>query len=446
VPRDLDWAGLHEFAYFGSTLGTQTLLSHVSKVESGTWLSLDREGSHKEAFWRVEDTKPVHDNIETATARVRALFEASVKRHLISDVPVGAFLSGGVDSSAVTLVAARSAKLSTYSVSFDFDPGELPRAKLVASRAGTDHHEIAIRGPDIAETIRALVRQHDQPFGDAANVPLYLLAQRLGGSPKVVLQGDGGDEMFAGYRRYNVLAFVRLWQAVARARPVLDRLPQSRTQQRLQRFLRAVGDPDPARRMALLLTEDPETPSPMRLFGEAARERATAFDPFARYRELAVRLRHLPEVQRMLHTDTRVLLPDIFCEKVDRSTMAHSLEVRLPFLDNELTDYVLGLPSTYKVRRLEKKWLLRRTLRGVVPDQVLDAPKRGFGVPYGEWLRGPLRRMLEESVLEGRAQKEGLLDRNSCHKVIDEHVSGRQGHGFLLYKALNFALWYEAYG
>jgi len=131
--------------------------------------------------------------------------------------------------------------------------------------------------------------------------------------------------------------------------------------------------------------------------------------------------------------------------KVDRSTMAFGLEVRLPFLDNELTEYVLGLPWQYKVHGLQKKWLLRRALRGTVPDSVLDAPKRGFGVPYGAWLRGPLRATLEEALFEGAACRAGLFDVASCRKTIDEHTAQSQNHGYLLYKMLQFALWYERY-
>lgn len=445
VPREIDWSGLTEYAYFGNALGERTLFTNTAKLRAGHWLTFDRSGTRQGAFWQVDDVRPVHDSIETATDRVRTLLDAAVQRHLIADVPVGVFLSGGIDSSALTLLSARRSRLASYSVSFDFDQGELPLARKVAERAGTDHHELAVRGADIGDVIRALVRHHDQPFGDAANVPLYLLAKELGGELKAVLQGDGGDEVFAGYRRYNVLAFSRAWQILARAKGVLDVIPRSPRQQRLRRFLRAIGEPDPGRRMALLLTEESESPPPTRLFAAGPRECMSHVEPFGRYAELAQRLNRIPPVQRMLHTDSSILLPDIFCEKVDRSTMAYSLEVRLPLLDTELTDYVLGLPWHYKVRGLQKKWLLRRALRGIVPDSVLDAPKRGFGVPYGAWLRGPLRDLLEEVLLSGKAQRDGLVDADACRRAIDEHVAGRQNHGFLLYKMLNFALWVEAY-
>ena len=446
VERRLDWQALHEYCYYGNALGRRTLFAGIRRLEAGHWLRFSAKGTDSAPFWRVDDVRPVADDVDTATARVRSLLEASVERHLESDVPIGSFLSGGIDSSAVTTLAARrsGARIATYSVAFDDRTGELPMAKMVADRAGTEHHEVRVRGANIEATVRALVRHHDLPFGDAANIPLYLLARELEGRLKVVLQGDGGDEVFAGYRRYNVLAFSKVWQLLARGAPLLDRMPVQRHQQRLRRFLRAIGEREPGRMMGLMMSEEPDVPAPTRLLAPEVRAQLGT-TPFARYEELAARLAHLPPVQKMLHTDCAVLLPDHFCEKVDRATMAFGLEVRLPFLDNELTDYVLGLPWQYKVRRLQKKWLLRRALRGTVPDAILDAPKQGFGVPYGDWLRGPLKPLLQESVLSGAAARDGVLDRHACERTIAAHDAGLENHGFLLYKMCCFAIWYEDY-
>ncbi|SDB36890.1 asparagine synthase (glutamine-hydrolyzing) [Bauldia litoralis] len=440
VTARIDAPGLHEFCWYGTTLGARTLFAGIERLEPGHHLTIDRDGARQASFWRIDHVRPCADTLEDATARVTSLLEAAVRRHLISDVPVGVLLSGGIDSSAITTLAARHAsRVDSYTVSFDFDPGEMAKARLVAEHVGTSHHEFVVRGADIAGVIRALVRQHDQPFGDAANIPLYLVAQQLGGKPKVVLQGDGGDEIFAGYRRYNVLAFERLWRALARGAPALQLLPRHA---RLERLLHAVGAPDPGRRMALLLTEESAQSAPTRLLGADARVSAEQTDPFVRYGELHRRVGPLDPVQRMLYTDASILLPDLFCEKVDRATMAHGLEVRLPFLDTELTDYVIGLPSSSKVRWLGKKWLLRRALRGTVPDTILNGPKRGFGVPYRAWLRGPLLPVLEATLLHGRS---GMFDPEACRRAIDEHATGRVDHGFLLYKMLQLALWAEEY-
>jgi asparagine synthase (glutamine-hydrolysing) len=203
----------------------------------------------------------------------------------------------------------------------------------------------------------------------------------------------------------------------------------------------AMGDRDPAMRMARLLVEDPLEPSPLQAFTKELREELSRCDPFARYRTTADRLRGLDPVQKMLHTDATILLPDIFLEKVDRATMTYGIEVRVPFLDVELGQYAMGLPGSQKVRGLQKKWLLRKALRGIVPDDILDGPKTGFGVPYGHWLRGPLRSFMEDYLLGSSCS--GIFDTRVLKKWIGEHVAKRQDHGFRLYKMLNLAIWYH---
>ncbi|HEV2146809.1 MAG TPA: asparagine synthase C-terminal domain-containing protein, partial [Longimicrobiaceae bacterium] len=202
---------------------------------------------------------------------------------------------------------------------------------------------------------------------------------------------------------------------------------------------------DPALRMALLLTVETPRSSPLRVMSAGARERLRGSDPFRAYRECQARFRGLDPVQRMLRTDLSVLLPNTFLEKVDKSTMAHSVEVRVPFLDNALSAYAVGLPASYKVRRGEKKWILRRALRGIVPDEVLDGPKTGFGVPYEYWLRAPLAGFMREVLTDPATSRWGIFDTRALTACMDDHVSGRRNHGFLLWKCLHLALWHRAY-
>ena len=206
APR-IDWHGLHEYLYYNTALGARTLYAGVSKLLPGHKLTLDVEsGLNIGPYCSIFDVEPVADDFATAAERVRALLDRAVRDHLVSDVPVGVFLSGGIDSSAITAFASRHyrGRLSTYSAGFDFEGersvNELPKARLVAEHFGTDHHELHVAGGDVASVIERLVGHHDAPFGDAANIPLYLLCEQLGGAHKVILQGDGGDEIFAGYR------------------------------------------------------------------------------------------------------------------------------------------------------------------------------------------------------------------------------------------------------
>jgi len=447
VDRGIDWAALHEYLYFGNPLRDRTMFRSVREVLPGHFLTIGDGGITDSTYWRVEETPVIHDDLDTATRRVREGLEQAVKRHLISDVPVGVFLSGGIDSTALTALASRhyQGRLRTYSCGFDFDRGvnELPKARRVAEAFGTEHHEIHIAGGALPETIEQLVRAHDEPFGDCADIPLYLLCKELRGAVKVILQGDGGDEIFAGYRRYNVLSYDRTWRAMARLAPVfMSVVPRRPTYYRAARFFQAMGHPDPAIRLALFMTMESQDLPPTRMLSSGARSRSEAHDPFASYREAHGRLCDLDPVQRSLYADTMLLLPDQFLEKVDKATMAHGIEVRVPFLDAELSDYALGLPAHLKVRRGQKKFILRRALRGIVSDDILDGPKTGFGVPYAHWLRTTLADYARSAILDGGA---GLIDRAAVESAFREHIDGRRNHGFILWKLLNLALWMRFY-
>jgi asparagine synthase (glutamine-hydrolysing) len=451
VRRRVDPQALHEYLYYGAPLGSRSLYAGVTELLPGHCATFDASAFRARPYARLEDHRPVDDDVPTATAEVARLLDHSVERHLIADVPVGVFLSGGIDSSTLTALASRhySGRLRTYSVAFDFQPGEgeLPRARQVATRFGTDHHELRVSTRNITETIESLVSAHDEPFGDAANIPLYLLAEQLRGTIKVVLQGDGGDELFGGYRRHALLRWNGAWWALARLLPpaLAAALPLP-GHDRIARLVAAFAPADPALRMALLLTDETMAAPPTRLLSTEALRRIEGTDPFLRYREMNARFAVRDPVDRMLHTDCSIILPDIYLEKVDRSTMAHGLEVRVPMLDKDLAAYVMGLPSQYKVRGVEKKWILRRAMRGVLPDAILDAPKHGFGVPFETWLRKPLASYLKAVLLDGGVARSGFFEPAVLERTIAEHTSGRREHGFLLWKALHLELWFRRYG
>lgn len=450
IPPSMNWDALHEYLYYGNPLRANTMYEGIRELLPGHVMMIDRTGSRATCYWSAADVEPVHDGLDAATGCVRDRLEAAVRRHLISDVPVGVFLSGGIDSSAITAFASKhyQGRLKTYSVGFDFERGvnELPKARRVAEFFGTEHQELQISAPNMPEIIERLVRAHDEPFADAANIPLYLLCEKLEGKIKVILQGDGGDEIFAGYRRYNVLAHERFWRFVAFFAPKFAMMAPKRPEvYRGMRFFQAMGQRDPALRMALLMTQEPAEDPPLRVLTREARRRLQASDPFKAYREQYQRFKHLDPVQRMLYVDSLILLPDQFLEKVDKSTMACSIEIRVPFLDADLSSYAMGLPSSMKVRNAQKKWILRRALRGIVPDYILDGPKTGFGVPFEYWLKGPLAEYMKSVLLDPSVLAQGLFDRASLEACMAEHIAGRRNNGFLLYKLLNLALWQKFY-
>jgi asparagine synthase (glutamine-hydrolysing) len=446
-----DISKIHEWVYFGTTLGEKTLYRGIQRLLPGHYLEVDlvtfkysisRYWSPRRNGESVGHTGTVDDRVKETRERL----DTAVRRQLVSDVPVGVFLSGGIDSSAIVAFASRhySGRLSTYTAGFDFDKGinELARAKRIAGRFGTNHHELHVSGYEIGEVVERMVEHHGMPFSDAANIPLYLLSSQIRGTAKVIMQGDGGDEMFGGYSRYTTLSFIKAAQAAARVAHFANGLTPRRTgYYRRQRYINALRSRDRAELFALLLTEEDRQSAPASIFDAGIRREIMRADPFSRYRECELESRGEDPVNQMLLIDAMVILPDIFLEKVDRSTMAASIEVRVPFLDNDLVEFCLGLTGPEKVHFGQKKWLLKRALRGIVPEEVLKGRKTGFGVPYGYWLRGALKPLFFDHLETFVLRHPQVLDRALILKRYKEHESGERDRSFLLWKILNFVIW-----
>lgn len=451
--RSIDDQAFSEYLWYGNAFEDRTIYRNVRALQPGHQLIVEDGGARIHTWWRIEqwlpNTPPRLDAREAASA-VRDVVDRAVARQLMSDVPVGIFLSGGVDSSSIAASAALASgrKLSSYSVGFDFVDGvqELHKARRIAQTLGLDHHELHVSGGAIDEVIMTLVKSHDEPFGDAANIPLYLLGHELRGTIKVVLQGDGGDEMFAGYRRYSILRHAAFWRLWPHCLEYGFNAFPGRLGARIARFAAAAGHHDPAMRMALLLTMESLRDPPTAMLADGARqslERNT--DPFAAYRRCASRFSNVEPVQQMLLTDISLQLPSQFLTKVDRATMANGIEARVPLLDEQIASFAVGLPTNLKVRGTEKKIVLRQAMRGRLPNDILDGPKTGFGVPYSEWLRSSLYEFARAAVLDVRFVERFRMDRAHLERTFDEHRSGRRDRGFLLWKMLQLALWSREY-
>jgi len=444
-------AALHEFAYYGTALGGKTLFDGITQVAPGECRRWVDGKPSIQRYWSFPSTLSeggqAHAEIAQASVigKTRELLENAVATQLTGEVPLGVFLSGGLDSSCITAFASKhyGGRLSTFSVGFDFNiVDELPLARRVAAHFGTEHNELLIRGADVGGIVQSLVTCHDSPFSDAANIPLYLLCKELTGKIKVVLQGDGGDEIFGGYRRYATLSneLPLRWLSQLVRTPLAGLMPD-----RLRRYLQCFTPRQRAERMARLLTVETVNPAPTRIFSEHVRNSLATYDPFSRYREVEMSLSAFDAVQAMLLTDMQIILPDVFLEKVDKSTMAHGIEVRVPLLENSLVDYMISLPSRVKVRHGKQKWLMREALRGVLPDFVLNAPKQGFGVPFSNWLRGPLKELFEDVVFATNYSTTHLFDLPTVRNLFDQHLRKQRDHGFLLWKTMNLALWQQQY-
>lgn len=441
---------LAEYLWYGNPHGNRTFYKGVRSLEPGQWLIVEGGKKRVECWWRVEEwlDRPLTSRtLEEAAEEVRHAVDIAVSRQLVADVPVGIFLSGGVDSSTVAAAAAaQNFSLNSYSASFDFDGGvnELAKAARVASHLGLSHHELRISGADLPDVLRRLSKAHDEPFGDAANIPLYLMCKQLQGNVRVVLQGDGGDEVFAGYRRYAVLRNAHWWRLWPDALTPLARAGGA-IGHRFVRMANAAGNSDPALRMAYLLTQETTFFRPEGLLLESRqRELAESTDPFLAYRIAADRFRHRDAVDQMLLTDLTVQLPCQFLTKVDRSTMAAGVEARVPLLDEKIAQLAVNMPSLWKAKGAQKKIVLRKSQSSRLPADILNGPKTGFGVPYEHWLRSSLYEFSQERLLDNGFAKSFGIDRIAVERALEEHRNKSVDRGYILWKLLQLALFYEA--
>ena len=442
VKRELSYQGLHEYIHFSTTLGESTFYSGIKKLKAGHYIEFNLNSKSLYIYpYRLNYTiRPSKDSLEEAIYNIRELFEESVKSQLVSDVPVGIFLSGGVDSTAITAFASKHyrGRLKTFSAGFDFDKGfnELPNAKFISERFNTEHYEFHIKGEDTVDILERLNYYFDQPFGDAANIPLYLMSRELKGKHKVVLQGDGGDELFAGYKYYFRAKNEKLFRLFSKAVTSFDFLiPKSSRYYRMLRSMYAISQEDRALIPARFYSQEMINESNINLFKEEYRDRLKEVNPFKYHLSFHERFKDMDLLQELLYTDMNIILPDQYLEKVDRATMANSLEIRVPFLDNNLADYAMSLPSKYKVYGKEKKYLLKKAFEGVIPNRILYGKKRGFGVPFSYWLRSSMSDFMREEIISSNIYREDIC------KVIDEHILGKRDHGFLLWKLLNLSIW-----
>jgi len=449
---DCDTSGIHEWIFYGNSLGQRTLYHGICQLLPGHFLRLDLESFKTEttAYWSLQEestiARQVHRPTQDLIATTRNLLETAVARQLVSDVPVGVFLSGGIDSSAITAFASRhhAGRLSTFSAGFDDPhyPDERPKACRVAKHFGTDHHELFIDGRDVAGVVEALIDHHGMPFFDAANIPLYLMAEKVSGQIKVVLQGDGGDEVFGGYRRYATLRMHSLLHAFAGVgRISAVALPASSLRQRILRYCNIFGQKDLGVTIGLLLTAEDLSGKALDVFDVSFRKQIATSDPMARYREVRAHFARLDAGQQMSMVDLSIQLPDIYLEKVDRSTMAHGLEVRVPFLDHDLVDFAARIPGYRKMPYGQKKWLLKKSLRGIVPDFVLDGPKTGFNVPFKHWLMGPLRRHFVDHLELFERANPRVIQRSTIDHKFEITEQGKGDFSSLLWKLYNFTVW-----
>ena len=447
LPRgEIDLDALEAFLAFNSIPAPLTIFREVRKLPAGHLL-LWEDGSVRVKRFARPAPVPVDELRDDEEAELveelRARLRDAVRAHLVSDVPVGVLLSGGVDSSFLAALAAEESAepLRTFSIGFEersFD--ELADARRVAERYATQHRELVLR-PDAALLLPALAEAFDEPFADSSALPTYLVAQLAAGDVKVALSGEGGDELFGGYYTYAAdLLAARVGGLARLARPLVERLPTSTAKAsfdyRAKRFVRAAHLPPLERHHGWKEIFSAETRA--ELTGGAS-----GFDPVeilrARFRETE----GADELARLQDVDLGVYLVDDLLVKTDRASMAHSLETRVPYLDSVVTNLALALPTRHKIRGLSKKVLLRKAADPLLPREIVHGKKRGFSIPAATWLRGELEPFARETLSADTLRRQGFFRPEVVSRLLDDHVAGREDRSRQLWGLLAFTLWHE---
>ena len=451
-----DPVGISHYLTYGYVPGSGSAFLGVRKLPPGHYLTWRDGRTEVVRYWRLRRDQKQERPEEEWCQEILARLEEAVRLRMISDVPLGAFLSGGIDSSAVVALMSRAGAgpVKTFSIGFE-EPeyNELKYARQVAERFGTEHHELVVR-PDAVAILPKLAWHYDEPFADSSAVPTYYVAQMTREHVTVALNGDAGDESFGGYDRYvaNLLAasFDR-WPGAGLLRHAirfgLRLLPRSGARTSLlyrgRRFLDGLADA-PERRYARWFCHfygDRKAELCTPEFLAASGEVDALEILFASYRESDA-----PDFgDATLGVDAGLYLPDDLLVKVDIASMAHSLEARSPFLDHEFMEFAATIPFELKVRGRVKKYILKRALAGLLPDQILHRPKMGFGVPINHWLRHELRDMAYDTLLSTQAEGRGYFRPDFVRRMLDELVQRKAGWHYLLWTLLMLELWHRTY-
>ncbi|OQY43089.1 MAG: asparagine synthase (glutamine-hydrolyzing) [Anaerolineaceae bacterium 4572_78] len=458
VERDIDLIALNEYLSFDYVPTPRTILQNIYRLPPGHILRYDKFGIHIEKYWHIsmahsENHPPV--NWKDYTKELQSVLQKTINQELVSDVPVGVFLSGGIDSSAIAalMVNAYPGTVNSYSIIFDqksFD--ESHYARMAAKHIGTEHHELMLTSKMAVDLVPKIMDFLDEPFGDSSFIPTFLLSKFASEHVKVVLGGDGGDELFAGYptliAHQLIEHYVRLvpWHARTYLIPqFLKFLPTSfdniSFDFKVRRFLAGRGVPLQARHHRWLGS-----------FVDGQKEKLfqdwlkpALRDTYAATYQHASECDAKSSLNQVLYVDMKMYLEGDILYKVDRASMANSLEVRVPFLNRNVIQFATRLPFELKLHRLKSKYILKKCLQGILPNSIINRPKKGFNMPVAYWLTGDLRELAHDMLSQERLHKQGLFHYPFIHDMLNQHTTQQRDHRKELWTLLVFQLWYDKY-
>jgi asparagine synthase (glutamine-hydrolysing) len=462
--REINQPAIDYYLSLGYIPAPLSIYRNIFKLLPGHILVLKDNAARIKRYWELDYAPKIKISEEEASEEILRLLKEATRIRLYSDVPLGAFLSGGVDSSTVVglMSGLFRAKVKTFSIGFEEKAySELKYAGNIARRFDTDHHELVVK-PKAMEVIPLLVERYGEPYADPSCIPTYYVSQQTRNYVTVALNGDGGDESFAGYERYQAMLAAESFQRSpfllrAMARGIAGFIPDSADSKnrlrRIRRFFEAAALPQGKRYLRWVSFFDEGLKNTLRspeFAAVAAKNDLARLEGFLLYSPVSPDPAHrrAPEpglLDRLLKTDVQTYLPNDLLAKVDIASMANSLEARSPFLDHELMEFAARLPAEYKIKGLVKKYILKKAIRDLVPPENIHRGKMGFGIPVGEWFRGDLRGFLRENLLSKKSLGRGYFKPEIVKDIIEQHISRRRDYTLQLWALLMLELWHRRF-
>ena len=456
VEKDIDHSALHHYLTYQYVPSPLTILKGIKKLPPAHILVYERGNITIKRYWELSyQNKLQLPSVKDYGERFLEVFKEAVKIRLRSDVPLGAFLSGGIDSSLVVAVMSElmDQPVKTFSIGFEEeDYNELAFARVIADKYKTDHHEFIVK-PNAIEILPKLVWHYNEPYADSSAIPTFYVSKMTRDYVTVALNGDGGDESFAGYERYLADRLADYYKFIPRLlreqiiRKVVDYLPYSASRgsffRRLKRFVKGISEIPERRYVAWLCHFDNEMKEG--LYSSYLKEKVKNVDSEDLTVEWYKKADGKTFIDKTLYVDVMSYLPEDLLVKVDIATMAHSLEARSPFLDHKVMEFAASLPSNLKLRGIETKYLLKHVLSEFLPKEIVKRKKLGFGVPLDIWFRNELKEMAYDVLLSKRCVERGYFKRETIQSMLDEHISEQYDHCYRIWSLLFLEVWHNMF-
>ncbi len=455
ITREVDYAAIDDYLSYLCVPAPQTAFKQIRKLEPAHWLRWKNGEIETKRYWQPDFSKKIKISVEEAEEETLRILRESTKLRMISEVPLGAFLSGGVDSSVVVALMAQesSQPVKTFSIGFEEqDFSELKYAKRVAEHVGAEYHEFIVK-PDALEILPTLVEHYGEPYADSSAIPTYYVAKETRKYVTVALNGDGGDESFAGYERHAAMRIAEIYHRLpkilrtALIEKTVNLIPTSEIQRSrirdVKRFLQAASLPKTERYFRWMSTFNREAKKD--LYTEQFSREISSNNPSRLLEQWFAKANGSGILDAVLLTDQMTYLPNDLLVKVDIASMANSLEARSPFLDHNVIEFAASLPENVKARRTETKSFLKKIAARLVPKEVVYRRKMGFGVPIGKWFRGEMKNYVREILLSEKSLNRGIIKSEIIEKYVREHTSAERDHAFQLWTLLMLELWFERF-